>query len=139
MSLLPTEMIEGLEDETWKVLSTNGAGLLPYLSEDCRMLFPFGMTISNSSDPDIKEIMTSEAFIPWIQHTMSEVVVTPLGADSALISYRVKAVRPDTKGQHNTYQALVSSVWRRDKGTDKWLMCFHQQSPYVQPIEELVQ
>ena len=32
--------IEKLELETWHALSISGNGLLPYLSPDCRMLFP---------------------------------------------------------------------------------------------------
>lgn len=102
------------------------------------MLFPFGMIISTTSSPSIKDVMTSEAFVPWKHYTMSGVTVTPIGTDGALISYRVKAIRPDANGSDSTFRSLVSSAWRRTSEHGRWLMCFHQQSPYDQPIEDLV-
>lgn len=135
-----TELIANLEDDTWKVLSREGAALLPFLSSDCIMAFPFGMKISNASTPSIKDVMTSDAFLPWKSYTMSEVVVTPVGSDGAVISYKVKAMRPepDNPDKHAKFRALISTVWRKTPGEGGgWLMCYHQQTPYDHEIEEL--
>lgn len=135
-----TEMITDLEDQTWKVLSRDGADLLPFLSSDCVMAFPFGMKISATSVPSIKDVMTSDAFLPWKSYHMSEVVVTPVGSDGAVISYKVKAMRPepDDRDKHAKFRALISTVWRRTPGEGGgWLMCYHQQTPYDTEIEDL--
>lgn len=130
-------LISALEDETWKVLTTGGEGLLKYLSPDCIMLFPFGMKISALTTPSIKDVMTSDAFLPWKSYNMSDVAVTPLGEDSAVISYKVRALRPDPKGKDNKFHALIGSVWRKDPATQAWLMCFHQQTPFDHTIEDM--
>lgn len=136
-----TEVIASLEDQTWRVLSQNGADLLPFLAPDCVMAFPFGMKISAATEPSIKDVMTSEAFLPWKSYRLSEVIVTPVGSDGAVISYKVKATRPDpeTPDRDAKFRALVSSVWRRTPGEGGgWLMCFHQQTPYDTEVEDLV-
>lgn len=135
------DIIASLEDQTWKVLSQNGADLLPFLSSDCVMAFPFGMKISAATEPSIKDVMTSEAFLPWKSYALREVVVTPVGSDGAVISYNVKAMRPDPERPNHDakFRALVSSVWRRTPGEGGgWLMCYHQQTPYDTEIEDLV-
>lgn len=135
-----TELITSLEDQTWKVLSQNGADLLPFLSSDCMMAFPFGMKISAVSNPSIKDVMTSKDFLPWKSYHMREVVVTPVGSDGAVISYNVKARRPDPEnpGEDAKFRALISSVWRRTPGEGGgWLMCYHQQTPYDTEIKDL--
>lgn len=137
-----TETITSLEDQTWKVLSRDGADLLPFLASDCTMAFPFGMKISSTSVPSIKDVMTSDAFLPWKSYTMREVVVTPVGSDGAVISYNVKAKRPEPgePEKHSTFRALISTVWRRTTEEDgRWLMCYHQQTPYDTEIEDLVE
>lgn len=90
-----TDIIASLEDQTWKVQSKGGSDLLPFLSSDCVMAFPFGMKISTGTEPSIKDVMTSDAFLPWKSYRLSEVIVTPMGSDGAVISYKVKATRPD--------------------------------------------
>ena len=135
-----TEMIASMEDQTWKVLSQGGAGLLPFLSTDCVMAFPFGMKISSATVPSIKDVMTSDAFLPWKSYNMSDVIVTPVGSDGAVISYKVKAMRPDPErpDRDAKFRALISSVWRRTPGEGGgWLMCYHQQTPYDTEIEDL--
>lgn len=75
--------------------------------------------------------MTSDAFIPWSRYRISDVTVSPVGADGAVIGYKVKADREGEK-----FRALVCSVWRKE--AQAWKMCFHQQTPYDTKIEDLV-
>lgn len=132
-----TEVIVGLEDQTWKVLSQSGTGFLSFLSEDCILQFPYGMSISATTEPSIKDVMTSDAFIPWKSYSLSNVIVTPIGLDGAVISYRVRAARPNSEGKDERFRALICSVWRKDAATDAWQMCFHQQTPFDQSIEDM--
>ena len=122
-----------LEDQTWKALQKDGASLIPFLSRDCVMLFPMGMKVTATSDPSLKDVMTSEAFVPWKSYDMSDVDVMPLGGDAAIISYRVKALRPpiDAPDDGEPFRALVSSTWRRDSDGAGWLMVLHQQTPFT--------
>lgn len=128
------DTILDLEDQTWRALQTEGAALLPFLSTDCVMLFPMGMKISFKSEPSLTDVMGSKAFIPWKNYRISEAQVIPLGTEAATISYRVKAIRTpaglDDDGE--PFLALISSTWKRDTEANKWLMCFHQQTPYVE-------
>jgi len=131
------ETIIELEDQTWKALSEDGAALIPYLSHDCIMLFPMGMKVTASSEPNLKQVMTSEAFVPWETYKMSDVEVTPIGTDAAIISYRVKAFRQpldsdeeDDREAPPPFVAFIASTWRRNPHNEKWLMCFQQQTPY---------
>lgn len=132
-----TEVIAGLEDQTWKVLSKDGTGFLPFLSEDCILQFPYGMSISAGTEPSIKDVMTSDAFVPWKSYTLSNVIVTPIGLEGAVISYKVRASRPDAEGKDERFRALICSVWRKDPATGAWQMCFHQQTPFDQSIEDI--
>jgi hypothetical protein len=131
------DTILGLEDQTWKALQRNGAALIPFLSKDCQMLFPMGVRVTATTKPDLKEVMTSEAFIPWSSYDMSEVNVTELGHESALITYRVKALRPPVGAPDDgqPFKALISSIWRRSPGAD-WLMVLHQQTAYSELMDE---
>lgn len=123
-----TKVISTLEDQTWSALTVAGAGLLSFLSPDCVMQLPFGLSISSNTSPSIKDTMTSDMFVPWSTYRLSDVIVTPVGAAGAVIGYRVKAEREGKK-----FRALICSVWRKDD-TDDWKMCFHQQTPYDSEI-----
>ena len=127
----PAEFITP-EDQTWRAMQRSGADLLPFLSEDCIMQFPLGLKVSRTSEPSLKDIMLSDAFIPWTSYKMKEVTVLPLGSEAALISYQVKAYRPPIEDdvEEVKVEALISSVWRRDAMTGQFLMCFHQQTPF---------
>jgi hypothetical protein len=135
------DTIFALEDSTWKALMQSGADLLPFLSRDCIMLFPLGMKITAKSEPSLEDVMKSDAFVPWKRYKLSDVAVTPLGPESALISYRVNATRQhitqDDDTRQDEFKALISSTWRRDPEAGKFLMCFHQQTPYEQDLEAL--
>jgi hypothetical protein len=128
------DSILALEDQTWKALMHSGVALLPFLDRDCTMLFPLGMKISAKTEPSINEVMKSEAFVPWKRYQISEPQVMQLGHEAALITYRVKATRQhitdDDDKRQDEFRALVSSVWKKDPEAGKWLMCFHQQTPY---------
>ena len=125
-------MILELEDSTWKALQKDGASLIPFLSRDCIMLFPMGMKVTATTDPSLKAVMTSEAFVPWKSYEMTDVEVTPLGANAAAISYRVTALRPaiDAPDDGTPFRALISSTWRQDPEGAGWLMVLHQQTPF---------
>ncbi|ETN42431.1 uncharacterized protein HMPREF1541_01586 [Cyphellophora europaea CBS 101466] len=131
------DTILDLEDQTWKALQRTGAALIPFLSKDCQMLFPMGVRVTATSTPNLKEVMTSEAFVPWVSYDMHEVLVTELGPDTALITYKVQALRPQVGAPDDgqPFKALIASVWRRSPGAD-WLMVLHQQTPYSELVEE---
>ncbi|KAF2716420.1 hypothetical protein K431DRAFT_235422 [Polychaeton citri CBS 116435] len=127
--------ILGLEEATWKALKHSGEALIPYLAEDCIMQFPMGMKLTRDSEPSVRDILHSPAFVPWKAFLLDEVDVTNVGRDGAVISYRANATRPPTgvpgdDGDEDVkFEALCSTVWRKDGGT--WLMIFHQQTPAV--------
>ena len=128
------DTILAVEDQTWRALKESGAALLPFLSRDCIMLFPLGLKVSGKTTPNLDDVLKSEAFVPWKRYRLSEVEVMPLGPESALISYRVKATRQhitdDDDEKQDEFRALVSSTWRKDPEAGKWLMCCQQQTPY---------
>ena len=95
------------------------------------MLFPMGLKVTATSDPNLKDIMTSDAFVPWSGYKMIDVAVMGLGEDAAAITYKVKAMRPaiDAPDDGAPFKALISSVWRKDAEGD-YLMVLHQQTPY---------
>jgi hypothetical protein len=125
------EIVYGLEDQTWRALQQDGSKLLPFLSRDCIMQFPMGLKVSASSDPSLKDVMLSDAFIPWLKYSLTGVMVTELGREAALITYMAGAVRPPLEGDTNVeFNARCASVWRLDAEAERWLMCFHQQTPF---------
>lgn len=133
------DTILALEDATWKALMHSGADLLPFLSRDCIMLFPLGMKISAKTEPNLEDVMKSDAFVPWKRYKMMEVEVVSLGSEAAQISYRVNATRQhiteDDDTRQDEFKALISSTWRKDPEAGKFLMCLHQQTPYVEDLD----
>ena len=127
------QAIVNLEDATWRALSSDGAALLPFLSRDCTMQLPLGMKLTHVSSPSLEDVMTSEAFVPWKEFKMRDTVVAPLGHEAAIITYSVEATRPhmDEDEDDVTFRALIGSVWKFEREGNKWLMCFHQQTPYT--------
>ncbi len=83
--------------------------------------------------------MTSEAFVPWKRYKMSEVEVIPLGPEAAQVNYRVIATRQhitdDDDEQQDEFRALISSTWKKDPEAGKWVMRFHQQTPYEKDLD----
>lgn len=132
------DLILNLEDETWKALMDSGAALLPFLSRECVMFFPMGLKVSHTTEPNLNNVLKSEAFVPWRRYRLSEVQITPLGADAALITYRVLATRQhitdDDDESQDEFRALISTVWRKDPEAGNWLMSFHQQTPYEEEL-----
>lgn len=126
---LHDEILE-LEERTWVALQKNGAALTPYLTKDAIMQFPLGMKVTAQTEPSIRDILHSEAFVPWKTFALSKINVTPVGTDGAVISYLANATRPPVgpeAGEPDVpFEALCSSVWRREGGD--WFMCFHQQT-----------
>jgi len=133
------DAIFALEDSTWQALMHSGVALLPFLSRDCIMLFPLGLKISAKTEPSLDDVMRSDAFVPWKRYKLSDVVVTSLGPEAAQISYRVKATRQhiteDDDTRQDEFKALISSTWKKDPEAGKFLMCFHQQTPYEEDLD----
>lgn len=132
MSKTLHDTIFELEDATWKALSDSGAKLIPFLSKDCSMLFPMGVKVTATSTPNLKEVMTSESFVPWASYKMSNVEVTELGDDAAIITYRCRAMRPEINAPDDgtPFTALLSTVWRKTEPDAGYLMVLHQQTPF---------
>ena len=126
------EMIILLEDSTWKAMEDDARKLLPFLTEDCIMIFQMGLKISHKSEPTLKETLESPAYVPWTGHKMSKIDINLIGRDGAIISYKVEATRPamDGSDEDDTFTAMVSSTWRRDEETGRLLLCHSQQTPF---------
>lgn len=92
------------------------------------MQFPLGMKVTSRSDPNVHDILRSEAFIPWKSFELSKIDVQPLGDSAAIISYLARATRPgvDPSDIDMGFEALCVSVWRWDG--EKYALCFHQQT-----------
>jgi Domain of unknown function (DUF4440) len=127
-SSLETE-ITTLEDGTWKALTKGGEGLLPFLAPDCSTRFPTFMKISVTSEPALKQVLASNAFIPWTSYEMRDVTVLPLSTKAAVIAYRAVASR-QYDGDVKDFEALVPSTWRNDV-TGRWQLVLRQQTPIL--------
>jgi len=129
------DLIITLEDATWKAQEKSGKDLLPFLSDDCIMLFPLGLKVSMTSDPSLEDILTSEAYVPWTGHKMSDIEITLIGDSGAIISYRVDATRPPMSDSDDdediTFTSWISSTWKRDEDSGRLVLCFQQQTPFT--------
>lgn len=123
---LRTRIID-LEEATWRALQKSGEALMPFITEDCIMQFPLGMKLTDKSEPSVKDILHSKAFVPWKTFELHDIDVQPVG-DGAVISYRAQATRPPVEagGKDVPFEALCSTVWRWDG--EKFSICFHQQA-----------
>jgi ketosteroid isomerase-like protein len=126
------EMIITLEDATWKVMEDNATDLQRFLTDDCIFLFAAGLKLSRDSEPTLRESLKSEAYVPWSSHKMSDIEITLIGGEGAIISYKVVATRPAIDGseEEDEFTALVSSTWRRDEDSGHLLLCHSQQTPF---------
>ena len=123
------DIIYQCEMATWHALQHSGEALIPFLTSDCIMQFPLGMNVTAVSEPTVRAILRSPAFLPWKEFDLLDVDVTPVGLDGAVISYMAKATRSGEDPSYDpdvVFEALCSSVWRIERGT--WKMCFHQQT-----------
>jgi Domain of unknown function (DUF4440) len=116
-----TATICNLERLAWSHLCTSGPSLLPLLSSNPVMIFPNDILLTAVSTPTVQEMLSDASFKPWADYKLSHDEVLPLGSDSALIYYRVEAVREDT-----VFRAICSSAWVREG--DEWKMASHQQT-----------
>jgi hypothetical protein len=126
------EMITILEDATWKVMEDNAPDLQKFLTDDCIFLFANGLKLSSETQPTLVESLKSKAYVPWTSHKMTDVDITLIGGDGAIISYKVKATRPsiDDPDEDAVFNALVSSTWRTDEDSGRLLMCHSHQTPF---------
>ena len=123
---LRTRIID-LEEATWRALQKSGEALMPFITDDCIMQFPLGMKLTDKSEPAVKDILHSKAFVPWKSFELRNLDVQPVG-DGAVCSYLAQATRPPVVegGKDVPFEALCCTVWRWDG--EKFSMCFHQQS-----------
>ena len=126
------EMIITLEDATWKVMEDNAADLQRFLTTDCIFLFAAGLKLSKDSEPSLRESLKSEAYVPWSSHKMTDITITLIGGEGAIISYQVEATRPSVEDSEDedVFKAWVSSTWRRDEDSGRLLLCHSQQTPF---------
>jgi hypothetical protein len=126
------EMIITLEDATWKVMEDNAPDLQRFLTDDCIFIFAGGLKLSCDTEPTLTESLKSEAYVPWSGHKMTDIDITLIGGEGAIISYKVAATRPaiDDSDEDDVFTALVSSTWRRDEDSGRLLLCHSQQTPF---------
>ena len=126
------EMIFLLEDATWKVMEDKATDLEKFITNDCLFLFAGGLRLGQDTEPTLRESLRSEAYIPWNGHKMSDIAITLVGGDGAIISYKVEATRTslDDPEEDDVFTALVSSTWRRDEDSGRLLLCHSQQTPF---------
>jgi Domain of unknown function (DUF4440) len=126
------EMIITLEDATWKVMEDNAPDLQRFLTDDCIFLFAGGLKLSQDTEPTLAESLKSEAYVPWSGHKMTDIDITLIGGEGAIISYKVEATRPaiDDSDDEDVFTALVSSTWCRDEDSGRLLLCHSQQTPF---------
>jgi hypothetical protein len=98
------------------------------LSANPVMIFPGDFILTAVSSPTLHEVLQGPDFQPWQSYSLSHDEIIPLGKDSALIYYRVKATRND-----ETFNAICSSAWILDAEdshgvTGGWKMASHQQT-----------
>lgn len=126
------EMITLLEDATWKVMEDRATDLEKFITYDCLFLFAGGLRLGRDTKPTLRESLRSEAYVPWTGHKMSDIEITLVGGDGAIITYKVEATRPsiDDQEEDDVFTALVSSTWRRDEDSGRLLMCHSQQTPF---------
>lgn len=126
------EMIITLEDATWKVMEDNAPDLQRFLTDDCIFLFAGGLKLSRDTEPTLVESLKSEAYVPWTGHEMTDIDITFIGGEGAIISYKVEATRPsiDDPDEDAVFTALVSSTWRRDEDSGRLLLCHSHQTPF---------
>lgn len=113
-----------MEAQTWEALKLTGTNLVPFLAPDCVMIFPGATIFDANSDPPLLDILQRPDMKPWASYEMDSVRVVQLGENAATICYEVEANRGD-----ETYEALISSTWRRESKMDKWKLVVHQQTP----------
>jgi hypothetical protein len=126
------EMIITLEDATWKVMEDNAPSLQRFLTDDCVFLFAGGLKLSRDTEPTLVESLKSEAYVPWTGHEMTDIDITFIGGEGAIISYKVEATRPSIEDpdEDAVFTALVSSTWRRDEDSGRLLLCHSHQTPF---------
>ena len=126
------EMIIVLEDATWKVMEDHAPDLQKFLTDDCIFLFAGGLKLSSETKPTLVESLNSKAYVPWTGHKMTDIDITLIGDEGAIISYKVEATRPsvDDPDEDAVFTALVSSTWRTDEDSGRLLMCHSHQTPF---------
>ncbi|KAJ4295308.1 hypothetical protein N0V90_007319 [Kalmusia sp. IMI 367209] len=116
-----TATICTLEHRAWAALCQSGSALLPLLSSNPVMIFPGDRILTATSSPTVHEILQDPSFQAWTRYTLSHDEVISLGERSALVYYRVEAIR-----EESPFRAICSSAWVLEDG--QWKMASHQQT-----------
>lgn len=122
-----TAAVCSLEHRVWAALCSSGSDIIPLLSSNPVMIFPGDMILSSVSSPTVHEMLQGPNFRPWKSYTLSHDEVVQLGKDSALVYYRVEAVR-----DNETFRAICSSAWVLEGSSEslagEWKIASHQQT-----------
>ena len=113
--------LKDLETEMWRAnREGDGAFYDRVLRDDTVLVSKYGVVGKADIVPNITKNEN-----PYLRTDLSDFKVVPVGADSALITYRaeVTALVGDAE---QTFQVLATSVYARSG--DQWQSMFHQQS-----------
>jgi hypothetical protein len=114
------ELID-LETEMWRAnREGDGAFYDRVLRDDAIVVSKYGVAGKAEAVPLITKNEN-----PYLKTDLSDLRVLPIGADSALITYRAE-VTALIAGAEQTFQVLATSVYARVD--DAWRSVFHQQS-----------
>jgi len=114
-----TGELEALERRGWEALaSPDGAAFYEdVMADDGLMVFP-GLVLDKR-----QTIRAMAAERPWTSFDLSDIRVITATSDSAVVTYRAKAIRAGS----GPYDAFMTTVYaRRDR---RWRVVFHQQTP----------
>ncbi|MFY1686699.1 nuclear transport factor 2 family protein [Plantactinospora sp. WMMB782] len=114
--------LTALEKDGWRALASDPPSATRFydevLDDQVRMLLPGGMILDER-----RAIVESMGGTPWASYRIDQERVLRPVPDTAVVTYRVVASRPDSPA----YEALICSTYvRRGSG---WKMVFHQQTP----------
>jgi hypothetical protein len=113
-----SSQLEKLERLGWEALSGHEGATFyeDVMADDGRMVFP-GIVMDKGA-----ALAAIRAARPWSTFELTDVQVSLVGSQTALVTYRARAER----GGHG-YEATMSSVYIRINGV--WRLLLHQQSP----------
>ena len=75
------------ENRLWEAMENDSAEVLRLLSDDCIMQFPNGRKVSATTKPSLKDTFSSDVFVPWTGHKMSDFEAMRTGRDGAVLTH----------------------------------------------------
>jgi hypothetical protein len=115
-----TEELVALEESGWAAISTgNGDFYRDLVLDETICVEPDGVSTGAELAADIDANKS-----PFSGYQLDDAKVLPLGAESALITYRATVRLADSDF---SFQLYMTSVYLRRDG--RWRLTFHQQTP----------